>query len=302
MAGISFVLPLLVLAHFLATASAWGELGHRTVAYLAEIYFDDATADYVGDLLEALDISNASLFADAYRNKHRWTAEWHYINALDDPPRICKVNYRRDCAESCIVKAIVNQTSIVNNADDWKLLDRQQALKFLIHFIGDIHQPLHTELEAKGGNQIDVRFDGKGENLHSVWDRAIPEKAAKRGSDNYLVAAKKWAKKLHEAAETVGVNAAVAAGCDDLGDAQDCAVLWASDSNKFICSYVLKDNVDGVTGVDLGGDYFEGAVPVVEQLITRAGQWLAVWMKALQLQHEVQQQRLRSQNGAWEEL
>ena len=87
-----------------------------------------------------------------------------------------------------------------------------------------------------------------------------------------------------------------------MGDAQGCALIWASDANKFVCSYVLKDDVDGVTGVDLGGDYYKGAVPVVEQLITRAGQRLAVWLKALQLQHDGQQQRSGVQSDDSEEL
>ncbi len=300
MARIIFVLTLIVFSHYVTKASAWGELGHRTVAYLAQMYFDDATSSYVDDLLDGLDISNASLFADAYRFRHPFTAPWHFIDAQDDQPRVCKVNYRRDCAESCVIKAIVNQTSIVNDVDGWGLLDRQQALKFLIHFLGDIHQPLHTEAEAKGGNQIEVEFDGKQENLHAVWDRWIPEKAAKARDVSYKAAAQKWAKKLHDAAGSDSADSTPA--CDDLRDAQGCALIWASDSNKFICSYVLKDDVDGVTGVDLGGDYYKGAVPVMDQLITRAGKRLAVWLKALQLQHDAQQQRLGVQSVGSEEL
>jgi S1/P1 Nuclease len=279
----------------LLTVNAWGELGHRTVAYLAQMYFDDDTSTYVDNLLDKLDISNASLFADTFRLHHRFSAPWHYINARDDPPRVCKVNYRRDCAESCIIKAIVNQTNIVNNADDWTLEARQNATKFLIHFIGDIHQPLHTELEARGGTRINVKFDGHDDNLHAVWDKRIPEKLAKKRGDNYMVAAKKWAKKLHDAPTTGDEGHESALTCDDLNDAQDCALIWANDSNKFICSYVLKDDIDGVTGVDLGGDYYEGAIPIVEQLITRAGKRLAAWMKALQLQHDMQLETLTVQ-------
>ena len=191
MACIDFVLTLIVLTNYVTKAFAWGELGHRTVANLAQMYFDDATSSYVDDLLDGLDISDASLFADAYRFRHPFSAPWHFIDAQDDPPRVCKVNYGRDCADSCIIRAIVNQTSIINDMDGWGLLDRQQALKFLIHFLGDIHQPLHTEAEAKGGNQIEVEFDGKKENLHAVWDGWIPEKAAKARGVSDKAAAQK---------------------------------------------------------------------------------------------------------------
>lgn len=279
--------PILLLLLTLPLTSAWGELGHRTVAYVAEKYFDDATATYVDGLLDSQDIGNASMFADIYKiqHGHAYTKPWHYINAHDKPPAFCNVTYNRDCIDDCILKAIVNQTSIVNDPD-WTRLDRQHALKFLIHFIGDIHQPLHTELIGLGGTQIQVEFDNKHDDLHAIWDNFIPEKRAKKRSDTVTAAARKWAKKLHDAAETGGPPDTMFADlkCDDFTDVEDCALLWANDSNDYVCTHVFPDGVDAVKGVDLGGDYYDHAFPAVEALITRAGKRLAVWCKALQLQ------------------
>jgi hypothetical protein len=179
------------------------------------------------------------------------------------------------------VGAIVNQTSRVN---DQSLSSAQQgfALRFLLHFIGDIHQPLHTEAEKEGGNHIKVRFDDRSDDLHAVWDTAIPEKHAGSGDKEAEMSdAKAWAEKLFNNANTE----LLAAECQDLDRAQDCALQWAGEANQFVCSYVLKDGVDGVTGVDLGGAYFDGAAPVVDDLISRAGRRLGAWINALAVQN-----------------
>ena len=55
----------------------------------------------------------------------------------------------------------------------------------------------------------------------------------------------------------------------DLADAQTCALLWADDANKFVCSHVLKDDVEGVEGIDLAEEYYEGAVPVIDEMIAK---------------------------------
>lgn len=112
----------------------WGELGHRTVAYLAEKYLSSAASDLVDNLLannRGWDISDGALWADAvkHRRGYNHTGKWHYIginphsntekvllsngshiDAADDPPRYCNVNYRRDCkpGPGCIVSAISN--------------------------------------------------------------------------------------------------------------------------------------------------------------------------------------------------
>jgi len=63
-------------------------------------------------------------------------------------------------------------------------------------------------------------------------------------------------------------------------DAARCALLWAGDANKYVCKYVLKDDIAGLTG-DLGGQYYEGARPIVDEMVGKAGRRLAAWINAV---------------------
>lgn len=145
----------------------------------------------------------------------------------------------RDCKEEgCVVTAIQNFTSqIIDPTVPFWL--RAQAAKFVIHFVGDIHQPLHDENVARGGNGIHVLWHGKELNLHHVWDSSIAEKwvggvrrkpydEAKRWSDvltdkindgEFTVESKKWLD---------GV---------DFADPIGTALGWARQGNEYVCSH-----------------------------------------------------------------
>lgn len=274
---------LLASTFFARLVSCWGVLGHRTVAYLAAHYLNPEATTYVSDLINHQDISEAALWADKIRYipGFAYSRAWHYIDAQDDPPRQCGLNFTRDClpTEGCAVSALVNQTARVNDLslEHW---DRGQALRWVLHLIGDIHQPLHTEAEDRGGNEIPVMFHRRQTNLHSVWDTAMPEKYA--GGADSIVAARIWAERLYEADSDPGNS--LTDECHDLADGQTCALLWAGDANNFVCMYVLKDDVEGVEGVDLSGEYYEGAVPVMDEMIAKAGRRLGAWLNALAAQ------------------
>lgn len=76
-------------------------------------------------------------------------------------------------------------------------------------------------------------------------------------------------------------NNGVSGSCTDITTPQDCALVWAGEANAQVCAYVLKDDVEGVEGRDLSKDYFDGAVPIVNTLIARAGFRLGAWLNAL---------------------
>ena len=280
------ITSVLTVASFISITYCWGALGHRAVAYLAEQYMMPIALEYTDYLLDGEDISEASLWPDQIRGNPAFdfTSGWHYIDAEDDPPDQCGVRYRRDCdpRDGCVVSAIVNQTerAISRNTT---VTEKGQALKYLLHFIGDIHQPLHTEAESHGGNDIDVRFDNRSTTLHFVWDTAIPEKWAGQdhddNEDEQKAAALAWAQDLYVADDNP--DASLAAECQDLSRAQECSLSHANDANQWICGYVLQDEVEGVKGQELSGDYYEGAVPIVELLIAKAGVRLAAWINAL---------------------
>jgi hypothetical protein len=152
---------------------------------------------------------------------------------------------------------------------------------FLVHFLGDIHQPLHTENMKRGGTHIPACFNGhcSDMNLHSVWDTEIPE--THRGvAHREKPAAEKdeaasWAEDLFSSNQARGLT--TSAECKNIRKAQDCALKWANESNSFICSYVLGK----LTDEDLGGQYFDGAVPIVDELVGKAGLRLGGWINAL---------------------
>ncbi|EMC90833.1 hypothetical protein BAUCODRAFT_80723 [Baudoinia panamericana UAMH 10762] len=307
-----FILPTTVLGSA-SLVVAWGDLGHRTVGYLAQHYFTDAANQYVNDLIrpsDTFDISDAAVWPDKARNypEYKYTANWQFIDAQDDPPNACNVNYKRDCEgeNGCIISALVNQTAVLQDSSaDAKT--RQDAIKFILHFIGDIHQPLHTEAIDRGGNQIKVSFDGKHSeklNLHEVWDTEILNKLNGLKRDpkgpEEKQAAQEWADKLFQAAGgSSNFNISAARNgqlCDSSNNAQDCVLEYATETNALVCNYVLAPRLDWLESNDLGGEYYAAAVPIVEDRITKAGQRLAVWVNALATQTQgvvVQKQDLK---------
>lgn len=149
-----------------------GNLGHTTVAYIAQNFVSDKTAKYAQNLLGDTSsnyLASVATWADTYRSTKEgaFSAVLHYLDALDNPPQSCNVNYERDCpAEGCIISALSNYSS---RAVDQGVgtVEMQKALKWVVHFVGDVHQPLHVENILVGGNKISVTYNGAQTNLHA---------------------------------------------------------------------------------------------------------------------------------------
>lgn len=159
----------------------------------------------------------------------------------------------------------------------------KEALMFLIHFIGDIHQPLHTENLDRGGNNYSVCFDHRCAkmNLHHVWDTEILLKhvglSRHAGVDEQKSAAMDWAQTLHARhASDFGVDETE---CTNIATAQDCALAWANYANAWNCKFVWK--LPEAESPDLGGRYFIAAEPIVDELVAKAGLRLGAWIKGL---------------------
>lgn len=210
---------------------------------------------------------------------------FHYIDAEDDPPNSCNVDYERDChpEEGCIVSAIANYTQRVQQPSVLPAQELNYALRWIVHFLGDIAQPLHTEAIAIGGNTINVTFDGAGWNLHALWDTAIPNKIRGIEGNVSLTDAKSWATDLTEDIKTGKYKACAQTWVqgDDVADAKRSALAWARDTNLYVCSSVFPDSVEAVSKVDLGGDYFEQAAETVQLQISKGGYRLAKWLDQL---------------------
>ncbi len=165
---------------------AWGHEGHRLTALVAEQYLTPETKAQIVELLHRETLADIAPWADTYRTDHPETAKWHFV----DIPKDAKFDRNRDCPVSetdskspwrdCLTDRI---TYFEGRLGDTSLssAERAVALKFLVHFIGDIHQPFHTLGDDRGGNGISVTFLGSAMcgtfkcNLHSIWDDSMIE-------------------------------------------------------------------------------------------------------------------------------
>lgn len=282
MAPYTLIIPALLLATA-PVSHAWGVLGHSTVAYVAQHYVSLETAGFVQGILgtapDYMANSNVSSWPDSYRRtpEGEWSTQLHWIDAEDAPPESCEVEFTRDCPpEGCVVLAIVNNTQILTDSASTpaQLLD---AVRFLIHFAGDIHQPLHTEALEAGGNGINITWDGERENLHAIWDTQIPTKAARGAS------AEEWAKHMVGLIEDGKYDAGCWLNGMALDDVKGTAMGWANDANDYVCTDVLPEGRDAVEaeGVDLAGAYFDKHGEVTQELIARAGYRLGKFLNLI---------------------
>jgi len=262
---------------------AWGVLGHATVAYIAQNYVSDETASWAqGVLADTSDsyLANIASWADDYRETTAgaWSAPLHFIDAEDNPPTTCDVNYERDCGSTgCSVSAMANYTQ---RAGDGRLTaaNTAEAVRFIVHFVGDITQPLHDEAYELGANDVAVTFDGFSDNLHADWDTYIPEMLIGGAT---LADAQTWADTLIKDIDSgtyESVKASWIAG-DDIDDVITTATAWASDANAFVCSVVMPNGAAALTAMkDLYPTYYDSVLPTIELQIAKAGYRLANWL------------------------
>ena len=170
---------------------AWGVEGHHIVALIAQHHISAKTQAKVQELLGAETLVSVSTWPDEIRHERDEAAGWHYV---DIPKSAAFFDEARDCYQpysnhkdsdsdhhNCVVDRIDLFARVVADRTQTKEA-RKEALKFLVHFVGDIHQPMHAIDEAAGGNQIKVVQFGSascGENrpckLHSMWESGLIE-------------------------------------------------------------------------------------------------------------------------------
>ncbi|KZL87418.1 s1 p1 nuclease [Colletotrichum incanum] len=281
------LIPLTILASALPKALAWGSMGHATIAYIATNFVAPETKTYMQQLLgDTTDdyLANVASWADSYRytTEGAFTSTFHYIDALDDPPHSCGIDLERDCGPTgCIVSAHANYTQRLLQPE-LDIEQRQIAAKMVIHFTGDIGQPLHCENLEAGGNGIAVEFNGTDTNLHAAWDTNIPQSITGTGA-SVLAVAKEWASKLSTAINSGEFRAAAKCWVQGLSleDPEAMALSWATESNKFVCTVVLPEGREAVEGLDISGAYTTNAQPTVSMQVAKQGYRLAKWLDAI---------------------
>jgi hypothetical protein len=192
-------LIILVLAWSLP-AFAWGPEGHALVARLAEAQLTSAARARVAEILGPnTTLASISSWPDQVRRARPETAPWHYI---DIPINLPHLDMARDCPKGDCVIAKIEDFEKVLGDPAANPEQRREALMFVVHFVGDMHQPLHcSDNKDKGGNNVETEFFGRPMNLHSVWDGGL---LGRMGQEDKLFAdfsrdltpklEKKWAK------------------------------------------------------------------------------------------------------------
>src|SRR5215213_8716979 len=171
----AFVLALLLPFSLPAHVFAWGREGHAIVAQIAESRLTPKAKAAIDDLLpKQATMSSVSSWADSIRKEREETATWHYV---DIPYEMRAYDAARDGKNgNNVIDKIVDFANVLNDRTR-PAAEREEALKFLIHFIGDLHQPLHCaeRNEDKGGNFRLVFFldEPQAVNLHRTWDSVI---------------------------------------------------------------------------------------------------------------------------------
>ncbi|PNY09208.1 nuclease S1 [Trifolium pratense] len=309
---------LLLLLLLIPLVQGWGKDGHYAVCKIAEEFLSEDALFAVNQLLPDSaqgDLAAVCSWPDEirYNYHYRWSGALHYI---DTPDFKCNYQYCRDCHDSyghkdrCVTGAIHNYTMQLRlaNADASSELkyNLTEALMFLSHFVGDVHQssdwlewlllkavkaisggfpvlsvsatrglhlphskPLHVGFTGDlGGNTITVRWYRRKTNLHHVWDNMIIESALKKFYDSDLSV---MIQAIQRNISDIWLN--------DTSSWEHCAHnytacpdRYASESISLACKFAYKNATPGST---LEDEYFLSRLPIVEKRLAQGGVRLA---------------------------
>ncbi|HET6553574.1 MAG TPA: S1/P1 nuclease [Dyella sp.] len=249
----------LICLALIPTVHAWGQLGHSVVADLAQRHLSPAAEAEVERLLapeNTKSLADVASWPDEIRNDPKQADLWKQTRALhyvDFTSGDCNYTPPRDCKDGeCVVAGIDHYVKVLGDKHQPDAV-RLEALKFVVHFIGDEHQPLHGgSRDDKGGNAYQVQFNDKGSNLHSVWDSGLLKT---RGLDY-----KAYADEL-EARGPVALPPAIA-------PYDNAYAQWAEESCQ-ISRDIYPD------GHKLDQAYVQKELPVAELRLREAGRRLA---------------------------
>jgi len=249
-------LAALSMAYLLAVQPlcGWWAEGHRIVAAIAEQRLNAKAQAAVAAILPAGEtLESVSVWADEIRKARRETAPWHYIDIPTDAPRGDWAPY---CpAEGCVMRILPQLIATLRDTTAPRE-KRDEALRFVVHFIGDMHQPLHAgERHDKGGNDVKVTFEGQALNLHAAWDGKLLQAWFKQDPEAEL--------KLRQGAPPEERAALSAGTFDDW--------IWQSQALARENVYAPLDRCQCST---LDEAYLQQAIPVIRIQILRAGERL----------------------------
>jgi hypothetical protein len=259
-----------------STLVGWGHEGHEIVASLAQTRLTENTKIGIRSLIGDASLASIANWADEIRPDRDETYNWHFV---DIPTDASGFSDERDCFlpnsrhkgsatdhHNCVVDRIEIFKKVLSDSNA-SPDDRIEALKFLVHFVGDVHQPMHGIGEAAGGNGIAVTEFGSTQcgrrpcNLHGAWDTGLIEHTG-MGRDEYVAHLEKLISDEHLTAS---------GGPDD----------WANESHGYAQVALLPD------GAQVGEGYYQKEIIVVDERLALAGLRLAAVLNEAfaQVQH-----------------
>ncbi|XP_010542169.1 PREDICTED: endonuclease 2 [Tarenaya hassleriana] len=300
------------LLHMAPIIDAWGKEGHTIICKIAQARLSDTAASAVKELLPKSaegDLSSFCLWADKIKFRYRWSSPLHYLNTPDS----CSYKYSRDCKDEdgergrCVAGAINNYTTqlLSYNAESSSKSEYNltESLLFLSHFMGDIHQPLHTAFASdKGGNTIDVHWYRRKESLHHVRKK-LNTKCIRRTSINTRYTLIEcagiiqiWDVNIIETAEENLYDSNVEEMIDAIqknittewanqvkrwercSKKTACPDIYASEGIKAACDWAYKGVTEGET---LEDEYFYSRLPIVNLRLAQAAVRLAATLNRI---------------------
>lgn len=258
-------------------AHGWGQEGHRVIATLAAKRLSPAARSEAAALLRleprGRTLAAVSMWADGVRYRLMpETYRWHFVNipltrGRYDPGRDCR---RLPGKGDCIIAALARIRDALADTRRSQA-DRLEALKFVVHLAGDLHQPLHiAERDGdRGGTKVEVRWLGQRDRsgrkrqpwtLHAVWDGALIRETG-RSATQYVVHLDRWLATQDERSLAAG----------DIVD-------WAMEAHEVARTQTYR-SADGrslpARGARLGRDYYQARIGAVDRQLASAGVRLA---------------------------
>ena len=230
---------------------AWGQKGHDTTCAIAERHLSRSARRHIDRVLDGQSIVYWANWLDnaSHQPEYAYSLTWHYkdIDANETYDTV------EPAADGDIVTALTAQIEKLKTGN----LSHEEealALKMVIHFVGDLHQPMHLGHKSDlGGNTLKIKFFGTESNLHTVWDTDLVEAAHKWSYTE-------WMEQI-DRADKRGQRRMTNGTIDD----------WARETHN------LATEVYAMTpaGTDISYDYVANAAPIIEQQLLKAGLRLA---------------------------
>ncbi|MFY0255558.1 S1/P1 nuclease [Chitinophaga sp. 30R24] len=236
--------------------TSWGNVGHQTVGKIADDHLSKKARNAVQQLLGDKTLADVATWADEVRNQEEFkeTAPWHFLNlplGLDRNAFEAQVLATTEQNVYSALTQLEKELADPATPQEKKVTD----LKFIVHLVGDLHQPMHiSRKEDKGGNTIQLNYEGKGINLHSLWDskligtQGLSYQQLVEELDHIRTGKiKRWQR--------------------------DPAMEWLWESYQI--SSELYAEVDALNGRSIGNEYYQRHIPVINERIQQAGIRLA---------------------------